>query len=111
MFYCYVLLSQKTGRRYVGSCENLTERIRRHNAGDSKATNTECLGCCSTVRASILVPVQRNVSDITRLGEEGMSWTKTCRVVAAATGRRFKSSRPDVAAHIGKFGYIRRKQR
>jgi putative endonuclease len=38
MFYCYVLLSQKTGRRYVGSCENLTERIRRHNAGDSKAT-------------------------------------------------------------------------
>ena len=38
MFYCYVLLSQKTGRRYVGSCENLTERIRHHNAGDSKAT-------------------------------------------------------------------------
>ena len=38
MFYCYVLESQKTGRRYVGSCENLAERIRRHNAGDSKAT-------------------------------------------------------------------------
>jgi putative endonuclease len=38
MFYCYVLLSQKTGRRYVGSCENLSELIRRHNAGDSKAT-------------------------------------------------------------------------
>ena len=38
MFCCYVLRSQKTGRRYVGSCENLTERIRRHNAGDSKAT-------------------------------------------------------------------------
>src|SRR5207253_2305040 len=38
MFYCYVLRSQKTGRRYVGSCENLTERIRRHNASDSRAT-------------------------------------------------------------------------
>ena len=38
MFYCYVLRSQKTGRRYVGSCENLSERIRRHNAGESKAT-------------------------------------------------------------------------
>jgi putative endonuclease len=38
MFYCYVLQSQKTGRRYVGSCENLAEQIRRHNAGDSKAT-------------------------------------------------------------------------
>ena len=38
MFYCYVLRSQKTGRRYVGSCEDVTERIRRHNTGDSKAT-------------------------------------------------------------------------
>jgi putative endonuclease len=38
MFHCYVLQSQKTGRRYVGSCENLGERIRRHNAGESKAT-------------------------------------------------------------------------
>jgi putative endonuclease len=38
MFHCYVLQSQKTGRRYVGSCENLGERIRRRNAGESKAT-------------------------------------------------------------------------
>ena len=38
MFYCYVLRSEKTGRRYVGSCENLADRIRRHNAGRSKAT-------------------------------------------------------------------------
>ena len=37
-FYCYVLRSEKTGRRYVGSCENLADRIRRHNAGESKAT-------------------------------------------------------------------------
>ncbi len=38
MFYCYVLRSVKTGRRYVGSCEDLAERVRRHNAGESKAT-------------------------------------------------------------------------
>ena len=38
MFYSYVLRSQKTGRRYVGSCEDLADRIRRHNAGESKAT-------------------------------------------------------------------------
>ena len=38
MFYCYVLKSQKTGRRYVGSCEELDERLRRHNAQESKAT-------------------------------------------------------------------------
>jgi putative endonuclease len=38
MFYVYVLQSIKTGRRYVGSCENLDERVRRHNLGHSKAT-------------------------------------------------------------------------
>jgi len=25
MFYCYVLRSKKTGRRYVGCCENLRD--------------------------------------------------------------------------------------
>jgi putative endonuclease len=38
MFYVCVLQSAKTGRRYVGSCENLDERVRRHNFGHSKAT-------------------------------------------------------------------------
>ena len=38
MFHCYVLRSEKTGRHYAGSCKNLSERLRRHNAGDSKAT-------------------------------------------------------------------------
>jgi len=38
MFFCYVLRSLKTGRRYVGSCEDLNDRLRRHNAAESKAT-------------------------------------------------------------------------
>ena len=38
MFYVYVLRSGKTGRRYVGCCEDLGDRLRRHNAGESKAT-------------------------------------------------------------------------
>ena len=38
MFHVYVLKSQKTGRRYVGSCQNLETRVRRHNLGHSKAT-------------------------------------------------------------------------
>src|SRR5207248_807308 len=38
MFYCYVLRSQKTGRRYVGSCEDRYATLFRHNAGDTKAT-------------------------------------------------------------------------
>ena len=38
MFHVYVLRSERTGRRYVGSCENFEERFRRHNAGESKAS-------------------------------------------------------------------------
>ncbi len=38
MFYVYVLRSSKTGRRYVGSCEDVAERLNRHNAGHSKST-------------------------------------------------------------------------
>jgi putative endonuclease len=38
MFYVYVLKSDKTGRRYVGCCEDFEDRLRRHNNGESKAT-------------------------------------------------------------------------
>jgi putative endonuclease len=38
VFHCYVLRSQKTGRRYVGSCESLPRRLHRHNTGQMKAT-------------------------------------------------------------------------
>jgi putative endonuclease len=38
MFYVYVLRSKQTGRRYIGSCEDIDDRLRRHNAGESKAT-------------------------------------------------------------------------
>ena len=38
MFYVYVLKSETTGRRYIGSSANLEDRLRRHNAGHSKAT-------------------------------------------------------------------------
>jgi putative endonuclease len=38
VFYVYVLRSDKTGRRYVGSCANLEERLGRHNRGESLAT-------------------------------------------------------------------------
>ncbi|MBA3960730.1 MAG: GIY-YIG nuclease family protein [Chthoniobacterales bacterium] len=40
MFHLYVLRSSKTGRRYVGSCENIEARLERHNAGHSKATRS-----------------------------------------------------------------------
>jgi putative endonuclease len=38
VFYCYVLRSQRTGRRYVGSCEHVMQRLHRHNTGQMKAT-------------------------------------------------------------------------
>ncbi len=37
-FYVYVLRSRKTGRRYVGSTQNVQTRIDRHNAGHHVAT-------------------------------------------------------------------------
>ena len=38
MFHVYILRSGRTGRRYVGSCEDVDARLRQHNAGLSKAT-------------------------------------------------------------------------
>jgi putative endonuclease len=38
MFHVYVLKSTKTNRRYVGSCQDVDARLRRHNAGDTKST-------------------------------------------------------------------------
>ena len=38
MFHVYVLRSDKTGRRYIGSCENMIQRLEQHNSGAAKAT-------------------------------------------------------------------------
>ena len=38
MFFVYVLRSLTTQRSYVGSCQDVGERLRRHNAGHSKST-------------------------------------------------------------------------
>lgn len=37
-YWVYVLKSGKTGRHYTGSCEDVEDRLRRHNAGHSPAT-------------------------------------------------------------------------
>jgi putative endonuclease len=36
MFYAYVLRSQKAGKHYYGSCEDLERRLKIHNAGKVK---------------------------------------------------------------------------
>jgi len=36
--FMYILQSQKTGHFYVGSANDLEDRMRRHNAGYMKAT-------------------------------------------------------------------------
>ncbi len=38
MFYTYVLRSEKTGRRYVGSTQDIEECLQQHNSGQSLAT-------------------------------------------------------------------------
>ncbi|MFD2248276.1 GIY-YIG nuclease family protein [Pontibacter ruber] len=36
--YIYILYSEKVDRYYVGSCQDITDRLGRHNAGYSKST-------------------------------------------------------------------------
>ena len=38
MYYTYILKSQRNGRYYIGSTDNLDERLKRHNAGRNKST-------------------------------------------------------------------------
>ena len=38
MFYAYILKSDKDGKFYYGSCENLEIRLAKHNSGQVKAT-------------------------------------------------------------------------
>ena len=38
MFHVYILLSEKTGKFYIGSTGNLEDRLSRHTTGRSKAT-------------------------------------------------------------------------
>jgi len=38
MFYIYVLISEKTGRRYVGMSKDPEKRLIQHNSGFTKST-------------------------------------------------------------------------
>jgi putative endonuclease len=38
MFYSYILLSEKDGKYYYGSTNNLQNRLLKHNKGDVKST-------------------------------------------------------------------------
>ena len=40
MFFVYILHSLQNGRYYVGSCENVKERVRQHNARLVKSTKS-----------------------------------------------------------------------
>ncbi|MCC7474477.1 MAG: GIY-YIG nuclease family protein [Pirellulales bacterium] len=39
-YVVYVLRSRVTGRRYVGSTQDLDDRLMRHNSGQSKSTRS-----------------------------------------------------------------------
>ena len=38
MFFTYVLVSESTGRYYIGSTGNIEDRLEHHNAGRTKLT-------------------------------------------------------------------------
>jgi putative endonuclease len=39
MYYVYVIQSRMNGRFYVGSTKDVENRLREHNAGESKSTH------------------------------------------------------------------------
>ena len=97
MFHVYVLKSRKTSRRYVGSCENLETRVRRHNLGHSKATRvTVSHGLWCIVKRFLLEPMPKERNGIMNQVEVVTNWIYYgCSPVAAATGRGFESRRPE----------------
>ena len=38
MFYMYILKSLKDGKLYIGSCNDLESRLKKHNSGQVKST-------------------------------------------------------------------------
>ncbi|MBZ5695606.1 MAG: GIY-YIG nuclease family protein [Acidobacteriia bacterium] len=38
MFFVYVLQSDSTGKHYVGSCQDVIQRVGQHNSGLTKST-------------------------------------------------------------------------
>ncbi len=38
MFYTYILISGKTGKYYIGSTNNVANRLKRHNQGYIRST-------------------------------------------------------------------------
>ncbi|HTL80181.1 MAG TPA: GIY-YIG nuclease family protein [Bacteroidia bacterium] len=40
MFYTYILKSEKDGKYYYGSCEDLQVRIKAHNSGKVRSTKS-----------------------------------------------------------------------
>ncbi len=40
MYYTYILQSKKSGKFYIGSCQNIEVRLDRHNAGATFSTKS-----------------------------------------------------------------------
>jgi len=40
MYFTYIIKSDKSGRYYVGSTDNVSNRLKRHNSSRNKSTKT-----------------------------------------------------------------------
>ena len=40
MYYTYILISEKTGKYYIGSTGDINDRLHRHNSGQSRYTKS-----------------------------------------------------------------------
>ena len=64
-YYVYILQSDTTGRYYCGQCNNVNNRLKRHNAGEMKSTKAGCpwslIGYLEFDRRSEAVQMERKI--------------------------------------------------
>jgi putative endonuclease len=77
MFYVYVIQSEKDGSYYKGHCENLNDRIKEHNSGQTKSIKSK-------------LPFRLVYNEIFDIREEAVKREKYFK---SAAGRRFLKSK------------------
>ncbi|RJR16934.1 MAG: GIY-YIG nuclease family protein [Nitrospiraceae bacterium] len=70
MYYVYIIKSNKDGPFYIGQCEELDERVRRHNRGYTKSTKAKIpwhivyyevyINRCDAIRREIQIKKQKS---------------------------------------------------
>lgn len=85
MYHCYVLRSLSKGRYYIGSCEDIDIRLRRHNNGSVKSTK-------AFAPWELMASESFSRSEATTRERQLKSWKSRCKVEEYIAKRNRESS-------------------